>query len=89
MYLPKRRWTDDFTGKVKEGGRWYSETCDYFTLPLYVRENTILPTGDTEDRSALQQIVNLKESVLLLTETAGASCGCANLIVSNNRFCYN
>ena len=49
-YLPKGRWTDYFTGKVKEGGRWYRETYDYFTLPLYVRENTILPTGDTEDR---------------------------------------
>ena len=49
-YVPEGRWTNYLTGEVKEGGRWYKETFDYFHLPLLVRENTILPVGETEDR---------------------------------------
>lgn len=49
-YLPSGRWTDFFTGEVKEGGRWYRGEYDYFSLPLYVRENTILVMGNCETR---------------------------------------
>ena len=49
FYLPEGQWTDFFTGKVKEGGRWYRESCDYFTIPLYVRENSILVLGARDD----------------------------------------
>ena len=45
-YLPEGTWTGLLTGEVKEGGRWYRECCDYFHLPLYVRENAVLVTAE-------------------------------------------
>jgi len=45
-YLPKGKWTHLLSGKVLEGGRFYRDTFDYFSLPLFVRENTILPVGN-------------------------------------------
>lgn len=49
-YLPEGLWTDYFSGEVKEGGHWYHGQYDYFSLPFYVKENTILPIGDRKDR---------------------------------------
>ncbi|KAK4184890.1 alpha-xylosidase, partial [Podospora australis] len=45
FYLPKGKWTNFFTGEVKEGSSWYTETHGFSTLPLYVRENTLLVLG--------------------------------------------
>lgn len=49
-YLPEGKWTDYLTGEVKEGGRFYQGTYDYFSLPLYVKENTLLAIGDIDNR---------------------------------------
>jgi len=49
-YLPAGRWTNYLTGEVREGGRWFEEYHDYFSLPLYVRENGVIPAGDCQDR---------------------------------------
>lgn len=49
-YLPKGIWTDYFTGEEKEGGRWFEDTYDYRSLPLYVKENTLLPVGKEHGR---------------------------------------
>ena len=49
-YLPSGTWTDFFTGETREGGKWYSGEYDYFSLPFYVRENTILVMGNCETR---------------------------------------
>ena len=52
FYLPEGRWTDFFTGEVKSGPRWVKETHNFDTLPLYVRENTVLVLGkDGEKRT--------------------------------------
>ncbi|KAL2022508.1 hypothetical protein VTK56DRAFT_5115 [Thermocarpiscus australiensis] len=45
FYLPEGRWTNFFTGEVKTGPRWYTETHSFATLPLYVRPNTLLVLG--------------------------------------------
>ena len=44
-YLPQGKWTHLLSGEVREGGRWQKDTYDYFSMPLYVRENTLLPVG--------------------------------------------
>lgn len=49
-YLPEGTWTDLLTGETKEGGRWYQGTYDYFSMPLYVKENSILVMGREENR---------------------------------------
>jgi hypothetical protein len=57
FYLPDGTWTNFFTGEQKSGGRWYRETHDFFSLPLYVREGSVLalsadltrPDGDWQE----------------------------------------
>ena len=44
-YLPKGKWTHLLTNEEYNGGEWYNEKYDFFSLPLFVRENTILPIG--------------------------------------------
>ncbi len=51
-YLPQGTWTHLLTGEPAEGGRWCKESYDYFSLPLFVRENTLLPVGANEEQPA-------------------------------------
>ncbi|MCL2370515.1 MAG: alpha-xylosidase [Firmicutes bacterium] len=50
VYLPKGEWTDFWTGKKVKGNGWRREKHNFFSLPLYIRENSILPIGKNEDR---------------------------------------
>lgn len=45
-YLPEGNWTHLLSNETHVGGKWYSENYDFFSLPLFVRENTILPLGN-------------------------------------------
>ena len=64
-YLPEGRWTSLLSGDVKEGGRWYKEKHGYLSIPLYVREGSIVAMGarddnavyDTENREAVKAAV--------------------------------
>lgn len=49
FYLPKGKWTHLISGEVKTGNSWYKEKYDYFSLPVFVKENTILPVGKIKD----------------------------------------
>ena len=49
-YLPEGTWTELLTGETKEGGRWYQGTYDYFSMPLYVRENSIVVRGNCDTK---------------------------------------
>lgn len=49
-YLPVGRWTDFFTGEVKEGGRWIQEKHGYLSVPLLVKENSIVAIGAHDDK---------------------------------------
>jgi alpha-D-xyloside xylohydrolase len=49
-YLPAGRWTHLLTGEVQEGGRWHHAAHGFLSLPLFVRPNTVLPLGATDDR---------------------------------------
>ncbi len=50
-YLPQGRWTHLLTGETVEGGGWRKGQYDFFSLPVYVRENTILPVGANEKQT--------------------------------------
>lgn len=50
FYLPDGRWTDLLSGQVREGGRWFEAEYDYFSMPLYIRENSLLPIGTVSER---------------------------------------
>ncbi len=60
-YLPKGKWTNYLNNKVYSGGKWYRESHDYFSLPVMVKENTILAIGNNESRPDY----NFEESVKL------------------------
>ena len=47
-YLPEGRWTHLLSGRTAHGGRWHEEHCDMDDLPIFVRENSILPIGKDE-----------------------------------------
>ena len=48
-YLPEGKWTDYFTGEVKAGGRWYKEKHGYLSIPLMVKEGSLLAIGSRDD----------------------------------------
>jgi alpha-D-xyloside xylohydrolase len=45
FYLPKGKWTSFFTNQTREGPGWFKEKHGFGSLPLYVRENTVLVLG--------------------------------------------
>ena len=49
-YLPEGTWTDFFTGETKCGSRWYKETCGYLSIPLLVKENSIVAVGACDNK---------------------------------------
>ena len=48
-YLPKGTWTSFLTGEVYEGERWIQENHGYLSIPMLVRENTIVAVGARDD----------------------------------------
>ena len=49
-YLPKGTWTDFFTGEEKEGCGWITEKHGYLSIPLMVKENSIVVIGAHDDK---------------------------------------
>lgn len=49
-YLPKGTWTNLFTGEVKEGGCWVNEKHGYLSIPLMVKENSIVVLGSCDEK---------------------------------------
>ncbi len=45
-YVPEGKWTDIITGKVFEGGKWYTHKCSYFEIPALAKPNSIIAYGD-------------------------------------------
>lgn len=49
-YLPKGKWYNLLTGKVLEEGGWQKESYEFFTMPLLIRQNSIVAMGGCDDR---------------------------------------
>ena len=49
-YLPEGVWTHLLTGETARGGSWRRSRHDFFSLPLFVRQRTLLPLGARDDR---------------------------------------
>lgn len=47
-YVPQGKWTNLLTNENIAGGQWQMEEHTYMTLPLLVRENSIIPFGFEE-----------------------------------------
>ena len=44
-YLPHGTWTNFITGEKHEGGRWITEKHGYLSIPMMVKENSIVAVG--------------------------------------------
>ncbi|MDE6762972.1 MAG: alpha-xylosidase [Oscillospiraceae bacterium] len=48
FYVPSGTWTDIISGKQYEGGKFYNEKFDYFSLPCLAKPNSIIAYGNFE-----------------------------------------
>jgi len=48
-YLPAGEWVNFLTGEVRSGSRWFTETQDFMSLPLWIRPNGIIPLSPEKD----------------------------------------
>ncbi|MBR6469066.1 MAG: alpha-xylosidase, partial [Lachnospiraceae bacterium] len=78
-YLPDGVWTHLLTDEKREGGRFYTDTYDYFSLPLYVRPNSILVRGKTDSRPDYDYTDNIIVHIYELSDGAEASADIVNL----------
>ncbi|WP_166980480.1 alpha-xylosidase [Paramicrobacterium fandaimingii] len=49
-YLPTGRWTNFFTNETVDGGSWRTETHGFDSIPLWVREGSVIALGARTDR---------------------------------------
>ncbi|MGN8648167.1 alpha-xylosidase [Gracilibacillus sp. HCP3S3_G5_1] len=73
FYLPQGKWTHLLTGEVTKGGRWIKEQYDYFSLPLFVRESTILPIGYNEENPVYNYNQDVRFKVYEMADGASAT----------------
>ena len=78
VYLPAGRWTHLLSGEVKDGGRWHRETHDFFSLPLYVAPNTVLPWGSETERPDYDYAQGVTLRVFTLADGASADFSVAS-----------
>ena len=69
-YLPKGRWVNYFTKEETDGNVWRQEKHDYLSIPLWVRENSVIPTGIAFERADYTFTQNLEFQVFGLTDKA-------------------
>lgn len=50
FYLPEGRWTHLWHNDDVQGGRWHKQQHDFQSLPVYVRENTLLALGSNTQK---------------------------------------
>ncbi|MDO4739809.1 MAG: alpha-xylosidase [Eubacteriales bacterium] len=50
-YLPEGKWIHLLSGEERAGGKWNREQYDFFSLPLFARENTLIPLGKCEEQA--------------------------------------
>ncbi len=74
VYLPEGKWTHLLSGETREGGRYYKEKYDYFSLPVYVRQNSILARGECENNPVYEYEKNTVLHIYELSDGEEASC---------------
>lgn len=67
-YLPKGKWTHLLTGVEKQGGSWIKEHYSYQSLPLFVRENSVVPFGADAFKPAYDYLDDVTLTIYHLDE---------------------
>ena len=79
VYLPRGKWTSLITNEVKEGNSFYHEKHGYLSLPLYVRENTLLARGAIDNKPDYEYNQGTKFELFALQDGAEAVAHVTNL----------
>lgn len=74
FYLPNGRWSEWFSGTLTEGGRYYEKKYDYFGIPLYQRENTIVAVGKSISEVDYDYMDDVTLRVAYICDGGKASC---------------
>ncbi len=69
-YLPRGTWTHLLSNEVREGGGWQKDCCDFFSLPLYARENSIIPFGAVNNAPDYDYAENITLHIFALKDKA-------------------
>ena len=69
-YLPSGEWTHLLSNQSATGGKWMTERYDYFSLPLFARENSIIPIGHDRTRPDYGYTDGLTLHVFMLKDRA-------------------
>ncbi|MCI1984316.1 MAG: alpha-xylosidase [Bifidobacteriaceae bacterium] len=64
-YLPAGMWTNYFTGEVVRGGVWRKETHGFDSIPLWVRDGSLLVTNPGHDSAVYSYGTDALVSVFL------------------------
>ena len=78
-YLPKGTWTNYFTGERKEGEKWYEETCGYCSMPVFVKENSLIAVGNVGTRPDYDYAQNVTIKAYCLSEEKEISTAVAGM----------
>lgn len=74
FYLPRGKWTHLLSGEEIDGGNWFRREYDFFSLPLFVRENSILALGAREDITVYDYAEDLTLRIYQLGDNKTADC---------------
>ena len=72
-YLPEGIWTNYLTGEKKQGGRWVRENHGYLSIPLMVKQNSIIASGPSDKGAVYDYADNVCLKVYELTYGKAAS----------------
>ncbi|HTG69079.1 MAG TPA: alpha-xylosidase, partial [Candidatus Udaeobacter sp.] len=90
-YLPAGKWTHLLSGEIVQGGSWRKEKYDFFSLPLFVRPNSIIALGANDVRPDYDYADGVKLELHNLEDGKSAETtvrdvkGSTELTVSANR----
>lgn len=73
-YLPEGTWTHLLSGETRQGGKWYEEVYDFMSLPVFVRENTLLPVGANEETADYEFADGVQIQMYELKDGCSAQC---------------
>jgi alpha-D-xyloside xylohydrolase len=71
-YLPEGEWTHLLSNEVKNGGKWIKENYDFFSLPLFVKENSIIAVGKDNTKPEYDYTDGLTLNIFALKDKAEA-----------------
>ncbi|MGI6333950.1 MAG: alpha-xylosidase [Saccharofermentanales bacterium] len=91
-YLPEGIWTSFISGEEVTGGRWVEENHDYFSLPVMVRPNAVIPVGSDTTRPDYDYANDITFHVFQMSEGKSLVCEvldinadlCAKLMITRS-----